>query len=183
MRQVSLKAFQWLDQKYGFFAKMVALLAGLIMLIVTGITLKEVASRNLGMVSHWSNEMCLILVLWMFLLPVAYSQMTGGMIRITFFIDKLPRKLQPWLHMLGSLSAVIFGLIFIQASLSYLGRVTPGSYFMITHFPTVIERALIPVCASLLTIAAIICLGRDILTLRSRKPDWDSSVTEKGETS
>ncbi len=182
MRRIFTKGFQWIDQKYGLFTKMVALFAGLIMLTVVGIILKEVVSRNIGMVSHWSNEMTLILVLWMFMVPLAFSQMSGGMIRITFFVDKLPSKLHPWLHLFSSLSAVIFGLLFIMASLSYFKLTTPGSYFMITHFPTVIQRGLIPVSASLLTIAAIICVGRDIPALRLRKPARGSSRTEKGES-
>ena len=181
MRQVSIiKGFQWLDRRYSFFAKLVASLAGLIILVVTGITLKEMVSRNLGMVSHWSNEMSLILVLWMFMLPIAFSQLSGGMIRITFFVDKLPTKLQPWLKLFGSLAAIIFGLLFLQAGLSYLARVTPGSYFMFTHFPTVIERGLIPVCAALLIIAAIVCFGRDILALRLQGPREEPPEIDKG---
>ena len=180
MREFSVKVFQWVDQRYSFFAKLVASLAGLIALFTTVLLLFDITSRNLGYISPWPNEMCLVLVMWMFLLPIAFSQVSGGMIRITFLIDKLPPKVQPWLGLLGPLAAIIFGLFFLQAGLGYLAMGKAGSYYPTTHFPTLVQRGLLPGCAALLIIAAIICFGRDILALRRRGPREGLSEIDKG---
>ena len=178
MRKFAVNLLQWLDRNYSRLTKVVASFAGILALLTMVILLFDMTTRNLGNVSSWPNETSLILVMWMFLLPVAFTQMTGGMLRITFIADKLPRKVQPWLVLLCSLAAVIFALVFLRASLSYLAMVKPGSFYPITHFPTVLQRGLIAGCAALLSLATIVCFGRDIFNLYRRSPREELSQIE-----
>lgn len=164
-RRAILIGFEWLDRNYGRFAKAFALTAGALILATTAMCLWAVTTRNLGMPSAWLGEVIMLLVLWIFLLPMAFTQLDGGMIRVTFFVEKMPQKVRPWLGLLASFSSVVFGLLLFKASFGFYQAVVPGGYFPLTHFPAAVQRAAVPICALLLAIAGVLCLVRGVLAL------------------
>ena len=174
VRDVILIGFEWLDRNYTRFCWMLCLTAGVFILATTVICLRESVFRNLGMPSLWSSEVIILSVIWIFLLPIAFAQLDGGMIRAGFFVDKLPPKVRPWLGLLAPFSAVVFGLLFLKASLGFYQAVVAGSYFPVTHVPAAVQRGMVPACALLLTIAGVVCLVRGVLALVRGK---DSSET------
>lgn len=144
----------------------VGLFAGMLIVATMILLLKETISRNFGMPSSWPGEITTILVLWIFLMPMAFSQLDGGMIRVTFLVEKLPQKIQRWMRVLASFSGTLFGLLLFKSSLRFYMAVVPGSQYPVTHFPAAIQRGIIPICAILLAVAGLICVFRDILNLR-----------------
>ena len=162
-----LKVFQWLDRNYTLFSKVVGgLLVGIIILIMMSLNLGEIVFRNAGNPTLWTSELGEIMILWVFVLPLFFTQMSGGMIRITFLTSKFPPKVRPWVDLLGSLSALVFGVILFMSSFKFLQMTPPGGYFTATHFPVGLQRGLIPVFALLLAIAGLLCLTREILQMR-----------------
>lgn len=164
-RHVIVVGFQWLDRNYTRSSWMLALSAGALIVMMAGFCLREIVFRNLGMPSTWAHEAITLMVIWVFLLPMALTQLSGGMIRVTFFIDKLPQKVRPWLGLVAPFSAVLFGLLFFKASFGFFQDLVPGSYYLYTGFPTVVQRGMVPICALLLALAGVICLVRDVLAL------------------
>ena len=169
-----LKAFRWLDSKYSWFAsRSGGLLVGLMILFLMCINLGEIILRNAGNPTVWTSELSTIMMLWVFLLPLVFTQMSGGMIRITILTSRMPLKIRPWIDLLGSFSAILFGILLFVASLRFLQTAVPGGYFMGTHFPVGVQRGLVPVFASLLIIAGILCFVREILDIRGYKGSPD----------
>ncbi len=175
-----LSWFYWLERTYEKFSRFVALFAGLIVVAMMIILLREITGRNIGMPSPAPMEWVVILVIWVKLVPMAFSQMSGGMIRITFLIDRLPPKVKPWIELLDSSLIVIFSLLLLKATFDYFNARVGGGYFPATHFPVDIQKGMMPICALLLTGATVICFGRSLVNLIVK--DKDLSVkTIKGE--
>jgi TRAP-type C4-dicarboxylate transport system permease small subunit len=156
-----------LEKLYGGVIKSVAMLAGLIILTMVVLSLKELIMRNLGMPGSWTGETIEIMVMWTFLLPMAYSQLDGAMIRVTLLTDKLSPQNQVRFLVLSSLSAVVFGVILLNASYGFFAKTAPGAYYPETGFPTIIQRAGVPACALLLTFSGLVCTVRAIKGLKS----------------
>lgn len=159
----------WPSISMGFnaVAKMAAMLAGIIILAMAFLLLKELIMRNLGKPGSWTGEVVEIMVMWSFLLPLAYSQLDGAMIRVTVLTERFSPKAQVWLMILSSLSSIVFGVLLFFASYGFYTKTAPGSYFPETGFPTIIQRAGVPVCALLLAISGIVCTARTIRALKS----------------
>ena len=168
-----------LEKLYGGVIKTVAMLAGLIILTMVVLSLKELIMRNLGMPGSWTSETIEIMVMWTFLLPMAYSQLDGAMIRVTLFTDKLSPQNQVRFLVLSSLSAVVFGVILLTASYGFFAKTAPGAYYPETGFPTIIQRAGVPACALLLTFSGLVCMVRSIKGLKS--PEKYLASLEGGE--
>ena len=98
-----------LEKLYGGVIKSVAMLAGLIILTMVVLSLKELIMRNLGMPGSWTGETIEIMVMWTFLLPMAYSQLDGAMIRVTLLTDKLSPQVR-FLVKSGPLPGIEFTL-------------------------------------------------------------------------
>ena len=155
---------EWVERNFTKFARLLALVAGIFVLIITVISIKEIIFRNLfESPSNWGTEVEELLALWIFLLPMAFTQMNGGMVRVTFLIEKLPKSLHPWFNILASFSSLLFGSLFIYASYRFFSEVVPGSYFPETGFPAAIQRGFVFVSAILLTLAGLISTVRDII--------------------
>jgi TRAP-type C4-dicarboxylate transport system permease small subunit len=155
---------EWVERNFTRIARYLAITAGIFALIITLISIKEIIFRNLfESPSNWGTEVEELLVLWIFLLPMAFTQMNGGMVRVTFVIEKLPRALYPWFKILASFSCLLFGSLFTYASYRFFSEVVPGSYFPETGFPAAIQRGFVFVSAILLTLAGLISTVRDIL--------------------
>ena len=155
---------EWVKRNFTRLARLLAIIAGIFILIIVLISIKEIIFRNLfDSPSNWGTEVEELLVLWIFLLPMAFTQMKGGMVRVTFFIEKLPRAFYPWFKILASLSGLLFGTLLAYASYRFFSEVVPGSYFPETGFPAAIQRGFVFVSAILLALAGLISTVRDIL--------------------
>ena len=147
-------------------AKAIAMLAGIAILTMVFLSLKELVMRNLGMPGSWAGEAIELLVMWTFLLPMAYSQLDGAMIRVTLLTEKLSPKAQVGFVVLSAISAVVFGLLLFNASYGFFTKTAPGAYFPETGFPTIIQRGGVPACALLLAFSGLICTVRAIKGLK-----------------
>jgi len=148
----------------------VAWFAGIVIVVLMFLTLGSMVSRNLRLsdTATWCSEMTYILVMWTFLLPMVYSQFSGGMVRVTFFVERVPGKFRPWLELFSSGTTVLIGASLLYASMRFLLATSPGTYYPESGFPVLAERMLIPLGSLLLLGAGLICVRRDISALRAR---------------
>ncbi|MBU2634739.1 MAG: TRAP transporter small permease [Nanoarchaeota archaeon] len=160
-----LTLFKWFERYFLRISRWLTLFTGIFALAITVISIREIIFRNLGSPSEWGSEVTELMVLWVFLVPMAYTQMSGGMIRVTFFIEKLPLKVYGLFKLLSSLSSVIFGLLFFRASYMFYSATVAGSYFPETGFPAAVQRAGVPLSALLLVTAGVFCTIKDILAI------------------
>lgn len=146
------------------FGYTLALFAGTVGLSMILFMLTSMVGRNLKItgLATWCVEMGHILVLWVFILPMAYAMFSGGMIRVTFFVSKMPEKLRPWFEVLSSLSCIAIAAALFYAGTRFLLAVLPGAYYPETHFPAAIVRAAIPIGGAGLLIAGLIVLRRNV---------------------
>jgi TRAP-type C4-dicarboxylate transport system permease small subunit len=158
--------YSLIDKGFSTLAKMVAMAAGFIILFMAFLLLKELVMRNLGKPGSWTGEVVEIMVMWSFLLPLAYSQMDGAMIRVTVITSRFSPKNQVWLMILSSVSSVVFGVLLFIASYGFFSKTVPGSYFPETGFPTIIQRAGVPACSLLLALSGIACTVKAIKGLK-----------------
>ena len=171
------KGLEWVERNFTRFARYLAVTAGIFVLIITLISIKEIVFRNLfESPSNWGSELEELLVLWIFLLPMAFTQMNGGMVRVTFVIEKLPRALYPWFKILASFSCLLFGALLVYASYRFFSEVVPGSYFPETGFPAAIQRGFVFVAAILLALAGLISMIRDILVFEQNSTLHDGEA-------
>ena len=147
-------------------SKAAAYLAGFFILLMGFLLLKEIVFRNIGMPGSWTSEALELLIMWAFLLPMAFSQMDGAMIRVTMITGKFSPRVQVAFHIFSSLSAISFGLLLFVASYGFYAKTAGGSYFPETGLPTIVQRAGVPLCSLLLTVSAIVCTIRSILGLK-----------------
>jgi TRAP-type C4-dicarboxylate transport system permease small subunit len=149
---------------------LLAWLAGIIILAIVAVSINEIILRNAFTApTTWGSEVVELMVLYVFLMPMAFAQLDEGMIRITFFVEKLPRKVYGTLKLIASFSSVVFGLLLFKASYLFFLATVPGSNFPETSFPAQVQRGVVPLCALLLALAGAICVIRDALTLVSGK--------------
>jgi TRAP-type C4-dicarboxylate transport system permease small subunit len=167
------------DSGFTSVAKAIAVLAGIAILTMVFLSLKELVMRNLGMPGSWAGEAIELLVMWTFLLPMAYSQLDGAMIRVTLLTDKLSPKAQVGFVVLSAVSAIVFGLLLLDASYGFFANTAPGAYYPETGFPTIIQRGCVPACALLLAFSGLICTVRAIKGLKN--PERFLASLEGGE--
>ena len=148
----------------------VAWFAGIIIVALMFLTLGSMVSRNLRLcdVATWCSEITYILVLWTFLLPMVYSQFSGGMVRVTFFVERVPGKFRPWFEMFSSGTAVLISASLLYASVRFLLATSPGTFYPESGLPVLVERMVTPLGSLLLLGAGLICVRRDISALRAR---------------
>lgn len=161
MRGLGFKLENGCERVIGY---MVALFAGTVCLAMVLFMLTSMVGRNLRIagLSTWCVEMDHILVLWVFILPMAYAMFSGGMVRVTFFVNKMPEKLHPWFEVLSPLSCIVIAAALLYASTRFLLAVAPGAYYPETGFPAAIVRATIPIGGAGLLIAGLVVLRRDV---------------------
>lgn len=159
----------WDQLDWGFTAlmKTVAIITGFIILAIVILSLKELIMRNLGRPGSWTGEVIELMVMWCFLLPMAYSQLDGAMIRVTVLTEKFPAKVQVYFLILSSVSAIVFGLFLSIAGYNFFSQTLAGSYFPETGFPTVIQRAGVPACSLMLTFSGLVCMIRAVKGLKN----------------
>ena len=154
------------DRLFEMISKVAAYIAGFFILLMGFLLIKEIIFRNLGMPGSWTSETLELLIMWVFLLPMAFSQMDGAMIRVTMVTGKFSPRVQVGFHIFSSLSAIAFGLLLFIASYGFYAKTAGGSYFPETGLPTIVQRAGVPLCSLLLTLSAIVCTIRSILGLK-----------------
>ena len=168
-----------IDGGFTAVGKAIAMLAGLVILAMVFLSLKELVMRNMGMPGSWSGEAIEIMVMWTFLLPMAYSQLDGAMIRVTLFTEKLSPKNQVRFLVLSAFSAIVFGLLLFNASYGFFAKTAHGAYYPETGFPTIIQRGGVPACALLLAFSGLLCTIRAIKGLKA--PEKFLASLEGGE--
>lgn len=142
---------------------------GIILIIMVGLTVKEMLARNLGFASAWTSEATEIMILWVFLVPMAFSQMDGGMVRVTFIVDKFPEQVKAIFKILASIMAVLFAFSLCYANYSFFVQTVAGGYYPETGWPVIIQRALPPTAAFLLIIASFLCILRELTALKLKR--------------
>jgi len=173
-----------IEHGYEEVGKRVAWFAGMIAVFSVFLTLGSTVCRNLMLSDSatWCSEMTYILVLWVFLLPMVYSQFSGGMVRVTFLAEKVPEKFRPWLELLSSIAVVLISMSLLYASTRHLIATSPGTFYPASGFPVIVERTAIPIGSLLLFGAGLICVKRDILVLRTRSTHISSEQGPKKPT-
>ena len=165
-----IKAFEWFESKYSWFArKFGGQFVGLLIIVLIVLLLLEILLRNVGHPTLWTSELATIIVFWTFVLPLFYTQMVGGMIRVTALTSKFPPGLRRWVDLLGSFSAILLGTFLFIASFRFVLVAVPGGYFAATHFPAILQRELVVLFAFLLIIAGIVCFIRELIDMRTCK--------------
>ena len=149
------------------FTLIVTWFAGIILLAMVGMIIKEMIARNLGAAGGFTSEATEIMVMWIFLVPMAFAQLDGGMVRVTFIVDKFSSKTRAKLKIISTFMAFLFSLCLGWANYSFFVKAVSGSYYPETGFPAIIQRGMPPVAALLLAVAALLSLIREISMLRN----------------
>ena len=99
----------------------------------------------------WTQEVALIILVWLTFLGAAYAMSLRAHISIDFFVNKLPRSLQKISLVLSTIISIAFFYILITEGYSFV-LMTSGQFSSVLRIPMSLVYTVIPVSGIILTI-------------------------------
>ncbi len=100
----------------------IALLLGILALAFVQVIFRYV----LGSPLTWSEAICCYMYVWMVFVGSAVVMLGEGHLTLTFFLDRMPHKIQPYMRVAANLLVLfILVLIFLKEGI-YLTKLTSG---------------------------------------------------------
>ena len=150
-----LKLFLGLFYKLLFrYSEFVLLI--IVVLVTTQVILRKFFSTSLV----WSEEVSLLLVVWMAFIAMAIGVAENLHISISMFFDKFPKAMQTWVARINHVLIAIVGVIFIYYG-SILAYYTRNSTLPTTKWPSLVLYLMIPVSGIYIFYFSIIKLYRN----------------------
>lgn len=117
----------------------------IVLLVIVFIVSAQVISRKLfGSSIRWSEEVALLLMVWMAFISLAIGVEKNLHIAITMFFDHFPEPLRRFLDKLNTLLILLFGLVLVIYG-SRLVMSTATSTLPATQWPACMLYIMIPV--------------------------------------
>ena len=156
----------------GMFYKLLFRYSELVLLVIVVLVTTQVILRKFFSSSLvWSEEVSLLLVVWMAFIAMAIGVAENLHISISLFFDKFPKFMQGWLIRINHVLVAIVGIIFIYYG-SILAYYTRNSTLPTTKWPSLILYLMIPVSGIYILYFSITKLYRNLA---------NRSEAEKGE--
>ncbi len=126
------------------------------LVIMVCIVFYQVFTRYiLGFTPRWSEETCVILMIWLGFIATAIGVKKGTHLSISAVVNLFPKKAQKIIFYFDELAVMLFGIIiFIYGK--QLSADTMSSTLPATQLPSGVLYAVLPVCGVMIIIYTII---------------------------
>lgn len=98
---------------------LVALLAAMSLLIFVQVIMRYVFNNSLS----WSEELARYMFVWMVYLAIGYAAKERKHIKIDAALWIFPKKIRPYIQMIGDLIVLVFSAFIIKTSFEYFLRI------------------------------------------------------------
>ena len=145
-------------------SKAAALLAGLGVLIITGLITFDVLMRFFfDRPQLFVDELASFLQVFVVFAGLAYTFRAGGHVRVDLVTSSLPRPIRAWLRVVTlALGAVFLALVMWVTGQSALGAYRYGRVSAVMLYPIWIPMLLIPLGLALMAAAMVAALVRQV---------------------
>ncbi len=140
----------------------IELVAGVILIVLTGLVLYAIAMRYLlSAPPIWAEDVPRVLFVWCTYLAILSATRRDINIRVTYFIDKLPTTLRCWIDL--TMHAFVLALLVILIVYSWpVIALNMGSTMLSTGWPDVVTFIPLPLA----------CVGLALMTVRKMRQIW-----------
>lgn len=157
----------------GFLDRLLVFLSLMALLAMILIIIYQVFSRQLFRVTpRWSEELAILLFVWVSFLGIAYGFKEKLHIGVTFIVDLFPTKVQTIIDLFSKVLILLFGVVLVYYGWQFTALMG-GSTMAGTGFPSSVLYASLPVTGFF-----VLLYGVELLFVKGLHKEYNEEIDE-----